>query len=231
MSRVLLLTMPEKAIGSGHSLRLHQLALALKRHQVTVAKWLLGGEAIPPFSGYRVVLLDCRDSAFPDWALKSRATKIALDNRGPGRLQADIAYDALPHFAMSDSEYSRALSAVLLHPWLTQKPPRVSDANFVWCHSAEEAYAAAGWHKLQRRLSPLQFLQHLADCAAVPCYFGQTLFEACYLGKKIALYAFSDYHQQLAQDFLHRLEKSPNILSALDGQGLNRLCQLILKQL
>ncbi|GAB4440758.1 MAG: hypothetical protein OHK0011_23260 [Turneriella sp.] len=57
------------------------------------------------------------------------------------------------------------------------------------------------------------------------------MFEAIYLGKKVELYPVSEYHKELAQDFVVRLARQKDLLSALDGSGSIRLRQIIMRAL
>ncbi len=232
MKTVLIITGPETEFGSGHEMRMHTLSLELKRHKVTVQKVVLsaGEDAAPPLD-YQVAILDRRDTAFPPSVLKSNAIRIALDNRGLGRQQAHASYDALPHPAMTDSEYRAALSAVVLPAHVTSLPCRAAEAK-VTLHSDESsARSAANFPLLSLRLSPRQFAESMQMSQRIACYFGQAMFEAIYLGKSVELYPVSDYHRKLAEDFALRLARKPDLLSALDGAGAIRLRQFITRAL
>lgn len=232
MKSALLITGPEHEYGSGHGMRMHALALELKRHGVTIEHAVLsaGDEVVLPLD-YNVAILDRRDTAFPDFVMQTNAVRIALDNRGSGREQAHIVHDALPHFAMNDAEYRAALAALLLPPHVTALPCRSTEAHVRLHLTRESALAAADFPRYPERLSPRQFTAAMLKAKSVACYFGQALFEACYLGKRIELYPVSNYHKALAEDFVRRLELAPPMLSALDGGGLVRLRQIVLRTL
>jgi hypothetical protein len=211
---------------------MHALALELKRHGVTVQKAVLaeGEDARPPLR-YEAAILDRRDTAFPGFVFVSDAVRIAIDNRGAGRREADIVYDALPHTAMSHSEYEAALAAVILPRYVTTQPCRSATAKISLRPDASAARALADFAPGAGRLSPQQFFAQMQLAERIACYFGQTLFEACYLGKQVQLYPVSDYHAALAEDLVQRVQVRPQLLSALDGHGVNRLCQVILNAL
>jgi hypothetical protein len=232
MKTILIITGPESEYGTGHEMRMHALALELKRHKVTVQKVVLGEleETNLPLE-YGAVILDRRDTAFPPSVLKTNAVRIALDNRGAGREQAHLAYDALPHPAMNDKEYLTALSAVLLPAHVTGMPCHSAEATVRLHNDKKSAYTMADFPRFSGRLSPRQFTQSMQQAERIACYFGQAMFEAIYLGKKVELYPVSEYHRELAQDFVLRLARQKDLLSALDGSGTGRLRQFIMRAL
>lgn len=232
MKSVLIITGPENEYGSGHAMRMHALALELKRHGVTVLKTVLRerDEVTLPLD-FSAAILDRRDTAFPDFVHKTTAVRIALDNRGAGRSQAHLVHDALPHFAMNDAEYRSALAALILPAHITTLPCRSSEARVTLHDSQASALLAADFPQAPERLSPRQFAAALLQAKRVACYFGQTLFEACYLGKQVALYSVSDYHRKLAEDFVRRIAREPQLLGALSGGGLEKLRRLVLQAL
>lgn len=232
MKTVLIITGPESEFGSGHEMRMHALALELKRHKVTVEKIVLseGEEPKLPLA-YDAVILDRRDTAFPKSILQANALRIALDNRGAGRREAHARYDALPHPTMDDAEYHLALSAVLLPAHVTSLPCRSAEAKVRLHADKSSAYAVADFPLISARLSPRQFTESMQRAESVACYFGQAMFEAIYLGKKVELYPVSEYHRELAEDFVRRLERQNSLLAAVGGAGLSRLRQFILRTL
>lgn len=232
MKTVLLITGPASEYGSGHEMRMHTLALELKRHRLTVQKLVLGEkeEADLPLE-YAAVILDRRDTGFPKSVLNTSAIRIALDNRGSGRMQAHTSYDALPHPAMDDTQYRTALSAVLLPAHVAAIPGLAAKAGIQLHSDRNSAFAAADFPRFSGRMSPRQFTESMRRAERVACYFGQTMFEAIYLGKKVELYPVSEYHSELAEDFSARLARHKDLLSALDGSGTQRLRQFILRAL
>ncbi|MFZ5627912.1 MAG: hypothetical protein ACOY5B_02205 [Spirochaetota bacterium] len=232
MKTVLIITGSENEYGSGHEMRMHALALELKRHKVTVQKLVLSdGESADPPLAYDLAILDRRDTAFPGFVVSSGARRIAIDNRGRGRAEADLVYDALPHTAMNDGEYSAALAAVVLPRHVSVHECRSGAATVSLYADAATARANADFPPATGRLSPQEFTAQMLKAERIACYFGQTLFEACYLGKQVQLYPVSDYHAELAEDFVRRLGQTPGLLSSLDGRGLDRLCQQVLRVL
>lgn len=232
MKTVLIITGPENEFGSGHKMRMHTLSLELKRHKVTVQKVVLSADddaALP--LDYQVVILDRRDTAFPPSVLASHAFRIALDNRGYGREQAHSCYDALPHPAMDDIEYRAAISAVLLPAHVTGLPCRSTEAKVTLHEDESSARSAADFPLLSGRLSPRQFTESMLQAESVACYFGQAMFEAIYLGKRVELYPVSEYHKELADDFAQRIARQQDLLSALDGSGPGRLRQFVMRAL
>jgi hypothetical protein len=232
MKTILIITGPESEYGSGHEMRMHALALELKRHKVTVQKLVLNEseEANLPLD-YNAVILDRRDTAFPPSILKTNAVRIALDNRGAGRKQAHFVYDALPHPAMNDREYRAALSAVILPAHITGMPCHAAEATVRLHNDKKSAFTMADFPRFSGRVSPRQFTQSMLRAERIACYFGQAMFEAIYLGKEVELYPVSEYHRELAQDFVLRLARQKDLLSALDGKGIMRLREFIMRAL
>lgn len=232
MKTSLLIAGPEAQYGYGHSTRMQALALELRKHKVTSTLVVLDENETVEFPvPFGVALLDRRDTPFPPDVKKSGAHLISLDNRGKGRLEADRVYDALPHYSMAEDAYKETLANLLLAPDLTKEASRSHEAR-VTLHATKEA--AQHFAELPRetiRQSQAVFLEALRKANSVVCYFGQTFFEALYLGKDIHLYSPTPYHAALAEDFLRRIEANPPLLTAIDGKGLLRLTQCILNSL
>jgi hypothetical protein len=153
--------------------------------------------------------------------------KIAVDNRGPGREQADIVADLLPHHEMTKQQYADALRAVILHTAITAMPSLSERAEITLHESRDEALQHADFPQNTTRLSPAAFRNALAVSERPALYFGQALFEALYLGKSVQLYPVSDYHKKLAVDLYSRRLLEPTLLSALDGRGLSRFVDIV----
>lgn len=232
MKTVLIITGPEQIFGSGHEARMHALALALKRHKITVQKLILGEDetATLPLE-FSLAILDRRDTAFPDNVLATGALRVALDNRGRGRTQASLAYDALPHHLMSDKEYRSALTAVILPGHITRLPCRAAEAKLTLYSDRASAMSTADFPPQGERLSPQQFTDAMEKAQRPACYFGQALFEAIYLGKDIRLYPITPYHHELAANLVSRSKANPTLLTAVDGSGLNLFSEAILRML
>lgn len=227
---VLIITGETAKYGSGHDVRMRAVALELKKRKIDVQKVTLAPDEplIVPLP-FAVALLDRRDTAFNPPLTELRVKKIAVDNRGAGRAEADLIADLLPHPEMNKSEYSAALGSIILSREISSLPSRASASLITLHNSAEEAFAAADFVPGKERLAPREFRQRLAAASRPALYFGQSLFEALYLGLHVQLYPVSDYHKKLAVDLFSRQLIEPDLLSALDGKGLERFTDLIQK--
>lgn len=227
MNGVLIITGPTAVFGSGHWVRMRLVALELRRRKIAVQ--LLCADADEKIAAplpYSVVVLDRRDTAF-NAGLAADAVKIAVDNRGQGREEADLVCDLLPHHEMNAQQYQHALASLILPPAITATPAAHERAQITLCEDSEAAFAAADFPPAER-LSPDAFHSGLMHSASPALYFGQALFEALYLGKHVRLYPVSDYHRKLAVDLYSRRILEPNLLSALDGRGLSRFAELVI---
>lgn len=227
---VLIITGDAAKYGSGHGMRMHTLALELKKRKIDVQKVTLAPDEplVVPLR-FAVAILDRRDTAFNPPVLHMPVVKIAVDNRGAGRAEADQIADLLPHPEMNKKEYSAALGNIILSREITSLPSRAAASLITLHNSPEEAFAAADFVPAKTRLAPAEFLRQLAAAARPALYFGQSLFEALYLGLHVQLYPVSEYHKKLAVDLFSRQLIEPDLLSALDGKGLERLTDLVQK--
>lgn len=228
MNSVLIITGNTHTYGTGHALRMRSVALELRKKKITVQLITASPDAelqlpLPA----PVVILDRRDTGFNPGLLTTDTIKIAVDNRGPGREQADIVADLLPHYSMSKQEYADALRSVILHPAITALPQATDSADITLHETREDAIAVADFPTSKTRLSPADYRSALAACERPALYFGQALFEALYLGKSVQLYPVSDYHKKLAVDLYSRRLLEPTLLSALDGRGLPRFVDIV----
>ncbi len=225
---VLIITGEAAKYGSGHSMRMHEVALELKKRKIDVQKLCIAADSavdVPlPFS---VVILDRRDTAFNPPLLDLQVAKIAVDNRGAGRNEADTVADLLPHPEMDKKEYAAALGNIILSPEISALPSRTAASRITLHNTAEEAIAAADFVPGKERLSPREFIRQLAASQRPALYFGQALFEALYLGLDVQLYPVSEYHKKLAVDLFSRQLIEPGLLAALDGKGLGRFTDLV----
>lgn len=225
---VLIITGDIEKFGSGHTMRMHAVALELKKRKIDVQKLCVSpGQKVEVPLAFSVAILDRRDTAFNPPLLELPVKKIAVDNRGDGRLEADIVADLLPHPEMDKAEYAAALRSVILPPEITAQPCQAATARITLHNSKEEALAASDFSPGGARLSPQQFIRQLSQAARPALYFGQSLFEALYLGLDVQLYPVSDYHKKLAVDLFSRQLIEPDLLSALDGKGLGRFTDLV----
>jgi len=230
---VLIITGPADKFGHGHGTRMHQVALELKKRKILVQHVTLAPDLqldVP--LPYDIAILDRRDTTFNP-KIDPRAKKIAVDNRGTARDEADLAIDLLPHLAMTREEYKHALQDVILAAHVTQQPLKSKDARIKLFDTRAEAENSADFKLADERLSNESFAQKLSRATTCAIYFGQTLFEAIYFGLNIRLYPISEYHKKLGVDLYSRLLIEPELLAAVDGTGLTRFCdkiQLILKE-
>jgi hypothetical protein len=230
MKSVLIIVGDPKVYGSGHATRMRDVAVQLKRKQVTVQMITLGHDAILTVPlPYDMVLLDRRDTGFPAEVMDTKAIKIALDNRGRGRDQADYAVDLLPHFGMNPLEYRKALSEIILSERLKPYPCASARAKITLHDSREAAEARADFKLPASRIAATTLLEQLKQSHKPALYFGQTLFEAIYLGLDIQLYPISDYHSRLSVDLVSRQLLEPDISTAVDGTGLIKFTKFILR--
>ena len=189
------------------------------------------------YFNYKTILLDKRDDSFPK-SVKNKKKKqflVTLDNRGSGRSEADLFIDTLPHIHMNQNEIAQSLKHCILPPQITREICRskfakitlINDAqlrildNNVFIHRPH----SANMHP--DKTNDEEFRLALIKNDIVATYFGQTLFEAIYLGKQIYLYSISPYHSQLAEKFLSVCDKEQ--LQDLDGKGAERVAALIIK--
>lgn len=229
---MLIITGDAAQFGSGHLERMHDAALALKQHRVTVQKLCITAEtpALVPLP-WSVCILDRRDTAFNPNILQMRGYKIAVDNRGQGRATADLVWDALPHFSMATHEYKSALQNLMLSSQVTAHASKAATARMTLHDSAEAAFAAADFKIGAERLSRLDFLAALKASRRPALYFGQAFFEALYLGLDVQLYPVSEYHKKLSVDLVSRLAIEPNLLATIDGSGLSRFVKIVLGEI
>jgi hypothetical protein len=224
MKAIVLITGDVKNFGHGHQVRMHNLALELKRRQLTALHCVAQpGEVLQLPLAASVAVLDRRDTEFNTIAGETTPVRVAIDNRGAARAGAEIVIDALPHLAMTETEYENSLRQVMLPQHLTAGPPEVAHAKVTLCRSKEEAEAQADFIASSGLLSPAEYLTQMQKSSKPALYFGQALFEALYAGKHVQLYPISDYHMQLAEDLVRRLNGNQGLLQALDGRGLTRV--------
>ena len=228
MKSVLIVTGNPQTHGTGHLMRMRTVALELRKKKITVQHLTAAADAelhLP--LAVSVVILDRRDTAFNPGLLALDAIKIAVDNRGPGRQQADTIVDLLPHHEMAKVQYAEALRSIILHPSIAGLPPATDSAELALHETRQAAMQAADFPQSGERLSPADFRTALAACKRPALYFGQSLFEALYLGKAVQLYPVSEYHKKLAVDLYSRKLLERDLLSALDGRGLSRFVEIV----
>lgn len=232
MKSVLIITGPTEKFGTGHAVRMHSLALELKKHKVTVQHLVASPSVVVEMPlPYSLVILDRRDTEFNPVKGDKEIFKVAIDNRGPGREAADLVLDLLPHFDMNRKEYAESLQNLILRPDITGFPCASPSAKITLYNTPEEAAAAADFYPGQQRFAPREFSEKLKNCRRPALYFGQTLFEAIYLGLDVQLYPVTDYHKRLAVDLFARQLIENNLLNHVDGLGLSRVTEQLVQTL
>lgn len=230
---VLIITGPAQQFGFGHLTRMHQMGLELKKRKILTQHLTVEADLrVEVPMAYRLVILDRRDTAFNP-GLSEESTKIALDNRGPGRDAADHAIDLLPHLEMKPEEYNDALARIILPDHVTADECRSFEATVTLHDTKAAAERAADFSLSAERQSPKGFTKAMKASRRPALYFGQALFEAIYFGLKVQLYPTSDYHERLSIDLYARLLIEPNLLAQVQGNGRRWFCdkiQMILKR-
>jgi len=225
--------------GTGHHNRMCLLKERLQETGITAevvfSRDLAGIADLPP-----VVLLDSRDDEFPAAALQRKTAGhyfIAVDNRGRGRGQGDITWDTLPHMQMNEAELQISLKNCILDPVIVNAgalPETSAKTSKIWQMSLKEIEALTEpvdliqyASNLRASLDKAEFHRRLVHSKRIATYYGQTFFEALFLGREIYLYDISDYHKELADWFTKRWNDKPELARVLDGGGLNRLAAFI----
>jgi hypothetical protein len=225
--------------GTGHFNRMRLLKNHLEKMNITCE--IVSGKSMATGIGSRkVVLLDSRDDEFPGEVMTQKKDDhyfIAIDNRGEGRRQCDLVWDTLPHMNMTENELKTALKNCILDPNIYERLARPAKSKIIRTTleniEAEKnkidliQYAEKDREKMNEPTNETQFHEKLIHSKKIATYFGQTFFEALYLGKEIYLYDISDYHKQLSDWFTGRWNRQPDLNEIFDGQGLHRLAVLI----
>lgn len=187
---------------------------------------------------FGIVILDSRDDPFPDYIRENKISGqifITVDNRGEGRKQADVVWDTLPHFDMTAKELKISLERCLINSELigqAKKPGRLQIKKIDICDLTHNNLNIDLIQRpSEKRLSTNQFYQKLKKSRSIAVYFGQTMFEALFLGKVIFLYDISDYHKKLSDWFMSQIGSNPKLIRSLDGKGLARLCDFLVSKL
>ncbi|MDH5721244.1 MAG: hypothetical protein OEZ13_11625 [Spirochaetia bacterium] len=217
---VLIITANPHEQGWGHLARMKILSRELNKNNIHSD--LITSDNITSLNSFLncdLVILDDRDSAFPEQYLLKK--KIAIDNRGIGRSQADFIWDTLPHFSMSGEEFLLCLDKILLHPKISKLQSKSVFARINKIEKTKNQYD-------KNKLSHEQFIEEIIKSTIIECYFGQTLFESIYLGKEIRLYDIGDYHKKLSNWFLKKWNSLSNEKKLIDGKGLKRLVDFII---
>ncbi|MDH4200816.1 MAG: hypothetical protein OEV66_10600 [Spirochaetia bacterium] len=231
---ILLVTNKGGAYGMGHFYRMNLLSEHLKKMKIA-SDIALGSELKSISGNYKLIILDSRDDNFPEILMNQKSKYnyyVALDNRGEGRKQCDIVWDTLPHFEMNLTELKNVLKNCILDPEIFQIKGRPDKAKIIKTTAEEVESGKLEIDLIQKPLSsrdplaPNEFHKRLIESHKVATYYGQTFFEALYLGKEIYLFDISEYHKRLSDWFIPNWEAQPEIVHFFDGQGLHRLAVL-----
>jgi len=238
-SEVLIITNKGGIYGTGHFHRAQFLQNHLQKMKVSSEIILGNNDSTRNYESHRVVILDSRDDEFPHQLINQKRDDhyfIALDNRGKGRSQCDIIWDTLPHTKMNEIELKNSLKNCILNPAIFQHKNKSGKSKII--RTTLEKIKAdidnldliqypQNSDKNNDRLSEQEFHDKLLHSCKIATYYGQTFFEALYLGKEIYLYDVSEYHQQLSDWFTDHWNQQPELSQVFDGQGLHRLAVLI----
>ncbi|WP_004471543.1 cytidylyltransferase domain-containing protein [Leptospira santarosai] len=223
-----------KQFGSGHFER-SRILFALLSAASYKTIWL---EVFPADGELDLLVVDSRDIPIPEY---SKTRILLLDHFGPDRKKYGH-YDLLPHPTISNRF---SLDRILISPGLLNTDP-ISN-SFLLCYAGSldsskeldcfllsllskdknlsRIVRVGGTPPVESsiefipRVSQFQFRNLLASCFGFVGYFGQSLFEAIFLRKKVCSYSISPTHSSLA----HLCEKTFGIPFAgeLGSDGLN----------
>lgn len=218
-----------KNFGYGHLRRMQILKKYLSYENISL-EILITNEYwadVPPCS---VLLLDRRDSAFPPAAKKKAKKLIAFDNQGQGAREAHISLHLLPNTKMNPKEFRESLAYIILPEKISQRKNLCFKAKIHFSPQRHPPRAKLQLFAKHKRTLEHFFRQNLIKSHSFSCYFGQSFFEALYLGKEIFLYSLTPTHRALSLHFLKNWLALKNPQFYFDGKGAQRLSQLI-KQL
>ena len=226
--------------GYGHFYRILNLKNCLRRHEIEMKIIFKWPDDSIDLAGYSAFILDKRDVSFPKEIVYKGMKRIAMDNRGTGRCQAHLKIDTLPHYDMNIHDLKQSLRHIMLHEFLTKKPSKLSFSYLKYLPGRRSGLKKnltcdpLEYKKLIHiKTEPyhldlqLEYLKKLGNLESIDTYFGQTLFEAIYLGKRVSLYGISPYHRRLSEWFLRRWNTllSPGLY--FDGKGLWRVSERV----
>ena len=235
MKSALIIIGPPEKFGYGHLNRMRLFAFELKRR-----KWssqiicATENEVVQAQLEFDLLLLDRRDTDFPEISSTARPfRRIAIDNRGAGRNRSDVSFDILPHFDQSEIEFFLSLRHLILHEAIARQTSLSHKASIQLIEPPDKVVADFSQKPVSNsegllRLSSSEYIQKLQEAETVRCYYGQTFFEAVYLGKKIYLECISEYHKKLSASFLERTQAQPRWIEHFDGKGVQHLAHEII---
>ncbi|WP_078124825.1 cytidylyltransferase domain-containing protein [Leptospira alexanderi] len=210
-----------KKFGSGHFER-SRILFALLSAASYETFWL---EEFPDDGELDLLIVDSRDILIPEY---SKTRILLLDHFGPDRKKYRH-YDLLPHPIISDRF---SLDRILISPGLLNVDPILNSFLLCYAGSIDSNFSkeldfflssllskdksplrivriggfppAGNSIEFIPRVSQFQFQNLLASCFGFVGYFGQSLFEAVFLRKKVCSYSISPTHSSLA----HLCEKT-----------------------
>ena len=216
ISKVLCLTSKEVFYGTGHYLRMLELQRYLYKHNIDMDIYIDKDYNSLNITSYKVVILDKRDDDFPDIILAHKNLyKIAIDNRGNGRTNANLSWDTLPHPKMTDMEFKTSLQKIIFTENFMKKKSKANQAKIIY-HNLHPM--------INYKKSKITNKQNYT-------YFGQYFFEMIYQGKTIYLYNISLYHRYLSNYFITKWKGISHPLFYINGYGLNKLMLEIKKNI
>lgn len=226
---ILFLVGDPKIYGSGHFLRCKIICKNLSDMGVKSRIHFFPSQfSFAHVSEAKLIVFDVRDEEIP--LIARECFTIAMDNRGTGRTQANLVLDALPHFSMNGSQFLNSLSLVTLSPLILQYPNHCDKATIKTIEKGKALREQtrtfsplARWPRMSKR----NYAAALKKFNTVRLYFGQSLFEAIYMGKNIELYSISDYHGALARWIEMRWRGLCMPKLYFDGKGSLRLAKII----
>ncbi|EKO07459.1 glycosyltransferase family protein [Leptospira interrogans] len=205
-----------KDFGSGHFER-SRILFALLATVPYETFWL---REFPKEENLDLLIVDSRDISIPEY---SKTKVLLLDHFGSDRKKFHH-YDLLPH---SDIEDRFSLDQILIPPGLFNLDRKQIDNSYILCYAGnidhhttfsldsflESLSLRENIPKIVRiggtsttfkqiefipRVSKFKFQNLLATCSGFVSYFGQSLFEAIFLDKKVCTYSISPVHSSLS---------------------------------
>lgn len=236
MKSALIIVGSPEHFGYGHLNRMRLLAFELKRH-----KWSSqiictdDDEIVRAQIDFNILLLDRRDTSFPNISPKPSFDfhRVTIDNRGDSRNNSDATFDILPHPDQSEIEFFLSLRRLILHDAIAERPSAAHQATIQLIEPPDTVVADFSQSPVSTnegllRLSSNEYIRKIDEAKTVRCYYGQTFFEALYLGKHIYLECISDYHKKLSATFIERTKLYPRWLEYFDGKGTQHLAREII---
>ncbi|EMI61496.1 glycosyltransferase family protein [Leptospira noguchii] len=205
-----------KNFGSGHFER-SRILFALLSTIPYETFWL---KEFPKEGDLDLLIVDSRDIPIPEY---SKTKVLLLDHFGSDRKKF-YHYDLLPH---SDIEDHFSLDQILIPPRLFNLDKKPIDHSYILCYAGnidshstfsldsflESLSFRENVSRIIRvggsitvsnridffsRVSKFEFQNLLANCSGFVGYFGQSLFEAIFLDKKVCTYSISPIHSTLS---------------------------------